>query len=142
MIKGFKEFLLKNQILGLALAVVIGGALGKVVSSAVADILMPLISPILPGGEWRAAKLILNRSVGADGKEVINAISYGNFVGNVIDFIVIAFFVYMVTRAFIKEAPAPPPPPTKQCPRCLETVPEGATRCRFCTSELGKIATV
>jgi len=131
MIKGFKEFLLKNQVLGLAIAVIIGGALGKVVSSMVADILMPVISLILPGGEWRTAKIVLNRSVGPDGKEVINAISYGTFIGNVIDFLVIAFVVYMLTKAFIKEVA---PPPTKACPECTEQIPLPSKRCKYCTA--------
>lgn len=132
MIQGFKDFLLKNQVLALAVAVVMGGAIGKVVTSMVADILMPLISPVLPGGEWRAAKFVLSRSVGPDGKEVVNAIGYGNFLGNVIDFIVIAFCVYAILKALIKEAPAAP---TKTCPKCLEPIAAAATRCKYCTAD-------
>ena len=67
---------------------------------------MPLISMVLPGGEWRTAKLTLWTSVGPDGKEVVNAISYGNFFGNVVDFLIIALVVYLMTKALIKE-PAP-----------------------------------
>ena len=93
MIKGFKEFLLKNNVLALAVAVIVGGAVGKVVSSLAADILMPLISMVLPAGDWRTAKLTLSTSVGPDGKEVVNAISYGNFFGSVVDFLIIAFVV-------------------------------------------------
>jgi large conductance mechanosensitive channel len=139
MIKGFKEFLMKYQVLGLAIAVIIGGALGKVVSSMVADILMPVISPLLPGGEWRTAKLILNRTAGPDGKEVVNAISYGNFVGNIIDFLIIAFVVYMITKAIIREAPPPAPAPTRTCPQCTESIPVAARRCKFCTSEVAPV---
>ena len=79
MIKGFKEFLLKNNVLALAVAVIVGGAVGKVVSSLAADILMPLIGMVLPSGEWRAAKLVISNTVGPDGKEAINAIYYGTF---------------------------------------------------------------
>jgi large conductance mechanosensitive channel len=79
MMKGFKEFLLKNNVFALAVAVIVGGAVGKVVSSLAADLIMPLISPILPSGEWRAAQLVISRSVGADGKEVVNALKYGDF---------------------------------------------------------------
>lgn len=136
MIKGFKEFLLKHQVLALAVAVVIGGAVGKVVASLVADIVMPLISPLIPGGEWRAARLILSRTVGPDGKEVINAVNYGTFLGTVVDFLVIAFCVYLITKALIKEAPAAPAPPTKSCPRCTEAIPLGASKCKYCTSDL------
>lgn len=136
MIKGFKEFLLKNQVVALAIAVIMGGAVGKVVSSLVSDILMPLISPLMPSGEWRTAKLVLNRTVGPDGKEVINAINYGNFLGTIVDFVIVGFCVYMIARVLIKEAPPAPPPPTKQCPRCRETIPAEAGKCKFCTADL------
>src|SRR5215467_9563947 len=101
MIKGFKEFLLKNNVLALAIAVIVGGAVGKVVSSLAADLIMPLISLILPSGDWRAAKLVLSKTVGPDGKDVINSINYGTFFGNVVDFVIIAFIVYMITKALI-----------------------------------------
>ena len=130
MIKGFREFLTKNSVLALAIGFIMGAATGKVVSSLVADIIMPVISLVLPGGEWRAWKYVL--TPGPDGK-VINAISYGNFFGNVVDFVVIAFVVYMITKALIKEAP---PAPSKTCPRCLESIAPKATRCKFCTADV------
>ena len=136
MLKGFKDFLLKQQVLALAVAVVVGGAIGKVISSLVADILMPLISLLIPGGEWRGAKLILSKTVGPDGKEIVNAVNYGTFVGAAVDFVIIAFAVYMITKALIKEVPVPPPPPTKTCPRCKETVAPDATKCKFCTADM------
>ena len=133
MIKGFKDFILKNNVLALAVAVIVGGAVGKVVSSLAADLIMPLISLVLPSGEWRASRLVLSRTVGADGKETVNALNYGTFFGNVVDFLIIALVVYMLTKALIKEAPAAP---SKTCPRCKETVAADATRCKFCTSEI------
>lgn len=133
MLSGFKEFLFKTNALALAVGVIIGAAVGKVVSSMVADILMPFISMLIPGGEWRTARYILNTRTGADGKEVINAVNYGSFIGNVIDFIIIAFCIYMITKAFLKQ---PPPPATKDCPKCLETIPIAASKCKFCTSDL------
>jgi large conductance mechanosensitive channel len=136
MIKGFKEFLLKNNVLALAVAVIVGGAVGKVVSSLAADILMPLIGMAIPGGEWRAAKLVLSKTVGPDGKDVINAINYGTFFGSVVDFLIIAFVVYMMTKALIKEAPPAPPAPSKNCPRCKEAIAPDATKCKFCTADL------
>jgi large conductance mechanosensitive channel len=136
MIKGFKEFLLKNNVLALAVAVIVGGAVGKVVSSLAADIIMPLISKLIPGGEWRTAKLVIGTTVGPDGKEVINAINYGTFFGSVVDFLIIAAVVYLMTKALIKEAPAPPPPPTKNCPRCKEAIVVEATKCKFCTADI------
>lgn len=105
MIGGFKEFLLKGQVLGLAVGIIIGAAVGKVVSSLVADIIMPIVSLILPGGDWRTVKIILSRTVGADGKEVINSINIGNFAGVVLDFVVIAFCVYLIAKIALKEEP-------------------------------------
>jgi large conductance mechanosensitive channel len=136
MMKGFKEFLLKNNVLALAIAVVMGGAVGKMVSSLVSDILMPVLSPILGGGEWRSAKIILSKTVGADGKEVINSINYGSFVGGVVDFVIIAFVIYMITKSLLKEPPPAPPAPTKTCPKCLETVAPGASKCKYCTADI------
>ena len=133
MLKGFKEFLLKTNALALAVGVIIGAAVGKVVSSLVADMLMPVISVLIPSGDWRAAKFVLSTSTGPDGKQVVNSINYGVFAGNVIDFIIIAFCVYLITKAFLKE---PPPPDMKQCPRCKETIALDATRCKFCTADL------
>lgn len=105
MLGGFKDFLMKGQLMALAVGIIIGGAVGKVVSSLVADVLMPVISLALPGGEWRAAKIVLSRATGPDGKEIINAINIGTFVGNVIDFAVIAFVVFMIAKALLKEEP-------------------------------------
>jgi large conductance mechanosensitive channel len=136
MIKGFKEFLLKNNVLALAVAVIVGGAVGKVVSSLAADLIMPLISYFLPGGDWRSAKLVLSTTVGADGKEAVNSINYGTFFGSVVDFVIIAFVVYVITKSLIKEAPAPPPPPSKNCPRCKESIAIDATKCKYCTADI------
>src|SRR5258708_27604066 len=113
MISGFKEFLLKTNALALAVGVIIGAAVGKVVSSLVADILMPFISLVIPGGEWRTAHYTLS-SVVKDGKTIENNVNYGSFFGSIIDFIVIAFCIYMITKAFLKEAPAAAAP-SKPC---------------------------
>jgi large conductance mechanosensitive channel len=136
MIKGFRDFLLKNNVLALAVAVIVGGAVGKVVSSLAADLLMPVIGMILPTGDWRSAKLVLSKTIGPDGKEAINAINYGTFFGNVVDFIIIAFVVYMITKALIKEPAPPPAAPSKNCPRCKETIAIDATKCKFCTADI------
>jgi large conductance mechanosensitive channel len=133
MIRGFKEFLLKNNVLALAVAVIVGGAVGKVVSSLAADLIMPVISLVLPSGEWRAAKFVLSKSVGPDGKEAVNAINYGTFFGNLVDFIIIALVVYLMTKALIKEGP---PPPSKNCPRCKEAIAVDANKCKFCTADI------
>jgi large conductance mechanosensitive channel len=74
--------------------------------------------------------------VGPDGKEVVNAISYGNFFGSVVDFLIIALVVYLMTKALLKEPAAAPPPPTKNCPRCKEAIAVDATKCKFCTADI------
>ena len=134
MIKGFKEFLLKNNVLALAVAVIVGGAVGKVVSSLAADILMPLISMVLPAGDWRKAQWVI--TPGPAGQPAINAMNYGTFFGSVVDFAIIAFVVYMMTKALIKEVPPAPPAPSKNCPRCKEAIAVDATKCKFCTADI------
>lgn len=131
MLEEFRSFLLKTNALALAIGVIIGGAVGKVVSSLAADLLMPVIGILIPGGAWRELKWVL--STNPDGTPA-NAITYGTFLGAVVDFVIIAFVVFMITKALLKPAPAPPAPATKTCPACLETVPQAATRCRACTS--------
>jgi large conductance mechanosensitive channel len=131
MLKEFKEFLLKTNALALAVGVIIGAAVGKVVSSLVADILMPLISLLIPGGAWRDAKLVL--ATKPDGS-VANAVTYGTFVGALVDFVIVAFVVFTITKALLKPAPVAPGPPTKTCPECKETVPADARKCRACAS--------
>src|SRR5262249_36649594 len=123
----------KQNALALAVGVIIGAAVGKVVTSIVSDLLMPVIGLALPGGSWRDWKYVLSQSVGPDGKEVINSVNYGAFLGTVVDFWIVAFVVFMLVKRFME---APPPAPTKGCPYCFETVPAAATRCRACTSAL------
>jgi len=129
MLKEFKKFLTQTNALALAVGVIIGGAIGKVVTSLVSDVLMPLISLAIPGGEWRDAKIAL--ATDATGK-VTKAIAAGQFLGNIIDFIIIATAVFLITKALIK--PEPPGAPTKACPECTEAIPVAAKRCKFCTS--------
>ncbi len=134
MLGGFKAFLMKTNALALAVGVIIGAAVGKVVSSLVADVLMPIISLAIPsGGDWRSAKFVLSTGTDAAGKPVVNAVNYGVFFGNIIDFVIIAFFVYLITQSLLKE---PPPPATKACPKCTEIIAAGASKCKFCTADL------
>lgn len=133
MIKEFKQFLLQSNALALAVGVIIGGAVGKVVSSLVSDILMPLIGVAIPGGEWRTLKLVLTTK--PDGTP-INAITYGAFIGAVVDFVIIALCIFLITKSMLKPPPAPAAPATRTCPECLETLPAAARRCRSCASVL------
>ena len=129
----FREFLLKQNALALAVGVITGAALGRVVTSLVSDMLMPVVSLGMPGGDWRASKIVLSRVVGPDGKEVINSINYGAFAGTIVDFVIVSFAVFLILKRFLKPAPESP---TKGCPFCLETVPAAATKCRACGSVL------
>ncbi|HEY9679908.1 MAG TPA: large conductance mechanosensitive channel protein MscL [Drouetiella sp.] len=135
MLKEFKEFLLKTNALALAIGVIIGAATGKVVSAVVDDLLMPPISVIMPAGDWREAQVVLSKGVDAAGKPTVSAIKYGHFIGSCVDFTIIAFVVFSITKAILpKEPAAAPTDPTKQCPECLETVPVAAKKCRACCS--------
>lgn len=133
MVDEFKGFLLQTNALALAIGVIIGGAIGKVVSSLVSDILMPVIGVAIPGGEWRTLKLVLTTH--PDGSPA-NAITYGAFLGSVVDFLIIATCVFLITKTMIKPAKAAAAAPTRSCPECLETVPAAARRCHSCASVL------
>lgn len=131
--RDFRDFLLKQNALALAVGVITGAALGRVVTSLVSDLLMPVISVGMPGGDWRSWKYVLSQSVGPDGKEVVNSINYGAFAGTIVDFIIVSFAVFIIVKRLLPSAPAAP---TKNCPFCLEIVPAAATKCKACTSTL------
>ena len=131
MIKQFKTFLTTSNALALAVGVIIGAATGKLVTGIVSDLLMPLISLIIPEGDWRSAELVLRKTVDAAGKEVVTSIKYGDLAGTLLDFLIISYVVFLITKALLpKKAEAP----TKACPQCLETISAAAVRCKFCTS--------
>lgn len=131
--KGFMNFLKETNALALAIGVIIGGAVGKVVGSIVSDLLMPVISLAMPAGDWREAKIALTRT--ADGT-ADKALGIGAFMGTFIDFVIVAFVVYMITKQVLKPTPAPAVkgPATKTCGECLETIPAAAKKCRACAS--------
>lgn len=132
MLAEFKGFLLKTNALALAIGVIIGGALGTVVSSLVTDIIMPPIGMALGGVDFSQLKIILKDAVGADPTTEV-AIRYGTFLNAIIAFVVIAFVVWQISRMFIKE---PPPAEIKTCPLCKEANAPDATKCRACTSAI------
>jgi len=134
MLKEFKEFLLKQNALALAIGVIIGASIGKVVSAIADDIINPIVGLLLPAGDWRSAKIVLSRATDATGKVTENAIAYGDLIGRTVDFVIIAFVVFMIVKAFL---PKPGNPTTKECPQCLEIVPLAARRCKSCTEPLG-----
>lgn len=128
MFKEFRAFLNRGNVIDLAVAVIIGGAFGAIVKSIVDDLLMPLLGIVLKGTNFAS----LFWQVG-DAK-----LTYGNFIQALINFIAIAFVLFLIIRSFnkAKAKPAPAPVTTKECPYCLSAVPLKATRCPHCTSEL------
>jgi len=137
MIAEFRGFLTKTNALALAIGVIIGAAVGNVVSGLAADILMPVIGLVLPGGDWRQAKHVLSTGIDAAGKPTENAILYGHFAGTVLDFLIISFIVFLIVKALVKPVAEPPAQQMKSCPECLEMVPAAARRCRACASAIG-----
>ncbi|MCL6258788.1 large-conductance mechanosensitive channel protein MscL [Aquiflexum sp. TKW24L] len=116
LIKEFKEFAMKGNVVDLAVAVIIGGAFGKIVSSFVNDIIMPPIGVMLGGVDFKDLSIVIKE---AEGELPAVVLSYGNFIQNVVDFLIIAFVIFMAIKgmnSFKKkevEAPAPPPAPPK-----------------------------
>src|SRR5436305_14838335 len=122
----FKEFLLKQNALALAVGVIIGAAMGRVVSGVVEDLSMPIVCLVAPGGDWRNAQVVLSGN---------NAITYGDLFGRIIDFVIVALVVFAILKVVLEKPP--PPETTKACPQCLEIIPVLAKRCRACTSPVG-----
>ena len=134
MIKQFKTFLTTTNALALAVGVIIGAATGKLVTAVVSDVLMPIISLVLPAGDWREAQFVLKNSVDAAGKPVVTAIKYGDLAGTILDFLIIAYVIFLIVKIFIPKKPEAPAVATKNCPECLETIPSAARKCKFCSS--------
>ena len=139
MLKEFKEFAMRGNVLDLAIGVIIGAAFGKVVSSLVDDVLMPPLGLLI--GKVDFSNLYLNLTgthyeTLADAKAHGAAlISYGNFINTVINFLIVAFAVFLLVRAVNKWMPKPAPPKTtKDCPQCAMHIPLAAKKCGHCTS--------
>jgi len=144
MLKEFKEFLARGNVVDLAVAVVIGGAFGKIVTSFVEDVLMPPIG--LAMGNVDFSNLFLNLS-GKDFASVAAAkaagaatLNYGMFFNHIINFIIVAFAIFILIKQINRmQQPAPAPAaaaPTKDCPHCMTAIPIKATKCGHCTSDL------
>jgi large conductance mechanosensitive channel len=121
MYQEFKAFLQKYNVMALAIAFILGAAIGKVVTALVTDMIMPLIGMAVPSGEWRQISFQMG-----SGKFLV-----GDFLGSVVDFVIIALVVFMIGKALLKPAPTPE---TKSCPECLEVIASAAKRCKYCTS--------
>ncbi len=144
MLKEFKEFAMKGNVLDMAIGIIIGGAFGKIVTSMVSDILMPPIGLLM--GKVDFSSLFINLSgqpqpsltaAKAAGAPTIN---YGVFSQAIFDFVIVAFVIFVLVKQVnrLKRQPEAPPsvPTTKDCPHCLSSIPVRATRCGHCTSDL------
>jgi large conductance mechanosensitive channel len=137
--KGFKQFLLRGNVVDLAVAVVIGAAFGAVVAAFVKDLLTPLIAAIIGKPDFSALTFTVNGS----------KFLYGDFINAALAFLLVSgavyFFVVLPINTLIqryRKAPAPADPTTKKCPECLSEIPIAATRCAFCATVVGSSSAV
>lgn len=140
MLKEFKEFAMRGNVLDMAVGIVIGAAFGKIVTSFVGDVMMPPIGVIL--GKVDFSNLFLNLS-GKSYPTIAEAkaagavtLNYGMFINTVIDFLIVAFVIFLLVRQVNRWKTPPPAPATKDCPYCCSAIPVKAMRCPNCTSEL------
>ena len=139
----FKKFAFKGNVVDLAVGVIIGGAFGKIVSALVADVVMPLVALVMPSGNWRENGWVLRQAQAGQDPVVLR---YGEFMGAVVDFFIIALVLFLLVRQVIRAAEGslgvgttPAAPSTRACPDCLSEVPRAARRCRACTSTLASL---
>ena len=142
MVEEFKKFIMRGNVMDLAVGVIIGGAFGKIVSSFVSDVLMPPLGLLMGNVDFsnlfiNLGKVPVNTLAEAKAANV-PVIAYGQFMNACIDFLILAFAVFLmiqqINKVLPKEAPAPEP---RKCPYCKSEIDAEATRCPHCTSELG-----
>ena len=143
MLKEFKEFAMRGNVLDLAIGVIIGAAFGAVVTSLVGDIIMPPIGKLMGGLDFKDLFIALNgntyKSLDEVKKAGVPAIAYGNFINTLVNFLIVSFTVFLLVKQVnrLREpAPAPAVPETKECRFCSMNIPVKATRCPQCTSDL------
>src|SRR5512132_3171017 len=143
MISEFKKFVMRGNVMDLAVGVIIGAAFGKIVTSLVDDVLMPVIG--LAAGKMDFSNLFVSLNgqsyptVAAAKAAAAPTLNYGLFINAVIQFLIVAFVIFLIVKQVNRMMPAPPPaaaPPTKDCPQCFTKIPLQAKRCPACTSTL------
>ncbi len=136
LLKEFREFAMRGNVLDLAVGIIIGAAFGKIVSSMVNDVLMPPIGVLMGGVDFSALGVTLKDATATSPAVHLR---YGVFVNNVIDFLIVAFAVFLLIQAvnrLQRKTEAPAAPTTMVCPQCLMSIPIGAKRCGHCTAPL------
>ncbi len=144
MLKEFKEFAMRGNVLDMAIGIIIGASFGKIITSLVNDVLMPPIGLLLGKMDFSSLFINVSGQTVATLKEAEAAgapvIKYGAFLNTILDFIIVAFVIFLlirqVNRMKAQPAPAPAVPTTKDCPQCLSTIPIKAKRCAHCTATL------
>lgn len=141
MLREFKEFIARGNVIDLAVAVVIGAAFGKIVTSLVDGVIMPPIGMALGKVDFSSMYIDLSgqhpASLAEAKQKGLPVIAYGTFINDVISFLIIAFVIFLIVKAVNRLKAAPPPPAnTKDCPFCLTAIPLAAKRCSACTSEV------
>jgi len=141
MLREFKEFIARGNVIDLAIAVVIGAAFGRIITSLVEGIIMPPIGLLLGKVDFSNLFIDLSGQHPASLAEAqlkgLPVISYGTFLNDVISFVIIAFVVFLMVKSINRMREAPPPPPnTKDCPFCMTAIPLAATRCSACCVDL------
>jgi len=141
MLKEFRDFAMRGNVVDLAVGVIIGAAFGKIVSSLVNDVLMPPIGLLLGNIDFSNIFIPLSMhhydSIAAAKAAGAPTINIGIFINNIIDFVIVAFVIFLLIRQMNRLMPKPAAPvTTKDCPRCATAIPLAATRCPHCTSEL------
>ncbi len=139
----FKAFAMRGNVVDMAVGVVIGTAFGKIVSSLVADIVMPPLAVLTKGADFRQKFVALGGQTTSDLAEAQKlgpVLTYGNFLQALFDFIIIALAIFIVVRVItgLAPKPAPPPPPAKlkECPQCCSNIAFNAKRCPCCTAQI------
>jgi large conductance mechanosensitive channel len=139
MMQEFKKFAMRGNVLDMAVGIIIGAAFGTIVSSLVADVIMPPIGILLGGIDFSSFALTIKEAT-PESPAVL--IKYGVFINAIINFLIVAFAIFLLIRGFNKlqkqEAPAPAAPTTKECPECSMTIPLAAKRCGHCTAVLAR----
>jgi large conductance mechanosensitive channel len=144
MLKEFRTFIARGNVLDLAVAVVIGAAFGKIVTTLVEGVLMPPLGLVLGKVDFSSLFVVLDRSKGnpmslAEAKTLgVPVIAYGAFLNDIVNFVIIAFAVFLIVRQANRlKGPAPAAAPaTRECPKCLTTIPLAAKRCAACCADL------